>query len=1572
TTMQLTAWGAGTPTGKIDSALTISRAKWYRFRISVDDSNNTTSIRARFWLDGTTEPSTYQIDASDASSARLKTGHFGMWSGGRGDDDDDRCDEDDDKGFFIDDVDAHSPSDITPPVINFYESGTKLDPSGTPAFNRDAKIEIRVTDDLSPFTYTAKLDGNPYTSLTPVSAEGLHTLTVHAVDAPGNASDATLKFLVDKTPPVITLTADGNPLVDGTIFKADVTVNATVRDNSTVKSTSTLDGTTVTLPLPVAQEANHRLVVNATDAANNAASATAGFTVDKTAPVVTIKANGTILGDGASFSDNVTLTWTATDLTLDTVTATLDTAPVQSGFTVTTEGPHTLVVTAKDKATHSTIETRNFVIAKHAPEVTLLANGAPFEKDSTFSTAVRFTVVVHDPTPTTTVVTVDNNAYTQGNPVTGDGLHSVKVVVTNAGNLSTTVGPFGFTIDTAAPTITMTESGQPFRDGMKFNRDVLPIVSATDALTSNPTIAVTLDGKPYPVNTAIIEEKADHVISATATDAAGNIAPIGPFHFMLDKSKPVVTIVNSATGQPFPADALFNVAVSVKVTVADITKTTVVATLDGTSFNLGSPSTQPDGTIVYAPSPIGAEGTHNLSVVATDEVGFSNDPATASFAIDLTPPNITFTDPAPNSTVSSVMIAISGTADDAQTITIGGRPAGVNTAAKTFTLSDVALVEGRNEFPAIAVDAAGNRSTPTLVVFLDTRPPDLTVTSPAPDACIDATAVTVTGNASDPNINSVRVTVGDSAPVPATLDTATGAWTVTVGVPTEGKKQITVEAADVSGHTISSSRSITIDRTAPSIDVRDSGSSFTAVTVNRPVALFVRATDADPAVVLTSTLDGTAYASGTSIGTEGHHKLVVSATDCAGHRSDRTIDFTIDLTAPTIRNLDPANGSTVGTTPSAITGSTDTDAISVEVSGTQLRATPAADGTFTIASVPFAEGPNHFNLIARDQAGNSSSLNYTVTVKTAAPSVEIRESGLPIASGTLYNRAVTPVIRSSDSDATVSAKLNDVSFTSGTTISADGDYRIAATATDRFGHAGTADTTFTIDRTPPVVKITSPASGTVQSDHVQVRGTATGAVSASINGQPVTLAADSSFVLDSLALDVGTNAIVANGSDRAGNTGRDEVSVIRDDLGAGILLTYPPDHSLTNRPATDVIGRLLTPGRTTTVTIGTTSTPVDPTGGFRINGFALIEGENTITATSTAANGVQTSASTHVTADLTPPTLAILESGQPLTDGARFATQALISLQAADTAGAVTTDLTIDGSKTTTVPFTITSTGGHSLVAVARDLAGNETRSERTLFIGTSTSGTADCKLDSFDPSNGAVILSNSTTLVGRSGGAIGVKVNGVAAVVADGAFVATVELPVEGPNTISIVCTDANGTPTGTPATLTLQRVTGDPSITIDSPQENFVSAQETIAVSGTVGPGVVSVDVNGVAGTITGNDTTTTRPYSVPTVRLAPGLNVLTAHGRNAAARVATASRRGIFAKDAPSVDISAPTASSTTGLPRVTVSGTYTNLDPTTLTVSNLGNPAQAPLAAQFLRASDTGGSFTAIDVPLVNGS
>ena len=1535
-TMQLFGFGAGTLQGTVDSNLTIDPNRWYRFLIQVDDVDDATKIRARFWPDGTTEPTTWAIDAIDAATSRLTTGRIGMWSAVKGE-------------AYIDDLFAKSPVDHTPPVITFVDADTQrvLDPAQLALFKTPARIEIRVTDDLSTVTYSAKLDGAAdYVSATPIAVDGLHQITVNAVDAPGNIATASLDLLVDQVPPVVTLHIDGSPFAPEAIFNRDVTLSAAIQDISTTTSVATLNGATVVLPQPIAEERVHAISVTATDQVGWQTTAASSFIVDKTPPVVTILANGVVLGGGESFQADVTLTWSATDLTFDRIEATLNGAPIASGTTVSAERIHDLVVIAYDRASHSTTETRRFVLDKTAPEVRLLANGETFKSGTTFNTPVTFTIDVNDTTPTTHVATIDDQPYTVDTPYAVEGPHTIKVVVTNAAGLSTTVGPSPFTIDLTPPQIALTESGEPFRDAMKFNRDVNPVVTATDNLTASPTRQLFLDGREFPLDTPITEEKADHVISATATDDGGNSASTGPFRFLLDKTRPVVTIVEETTGQPFGADALFARPVRVKITVVDMTETTIAATLNGAPFD---PATS-----------ITTDGTYTVSVVATDEVGWQNEPVTATFTIDQTPPQLTFTSHADGTVVSTPTVVIAGGSDDAITVVIAGQPATVDLVAKTFVSEPVALVEGTNSITATGTDLAGNAGTAELRLELDTRAPEIAITAPAANACLDATTLTVTGTVSDPRVESVKVNG-----VPATIANET--WTATVSV-SEGAQTLTVVAADTLGHLTTITRSVLIDRTAPAIEVRESGAPFTGTLFNRNLALVIQASDADASVQITATLDGAPYVSGTAVTAEGAHTLEVAATDCAGHRATRSFAFTIDRTPPAIRNHNPAHGSTVGTMPASIAASTDPDATRIELLGTTIAVAPNPDTTFVLAGVTFAEGLNRFVLRATDRAGNSAQYDYAVTVKTAAPVVSILESGSALVANTIYTRPVTPEIRVSDTSATLTATINGAPFSSGTTLSADGDYRIIATATDSLNHTGRAETVFTIDRTAPGVTITFPQSGAVSAETIEVRGIATNAINADVNGIPVTLDANGNFVLPTLYLEFGTTRIVATARDAAGNFGMDEVEVTRDDVRPGIILTYPPDRSLTNRPTTEVLGRVLSASPSGVVTIGTHTAPVDPLGTFRLSGYSLVEGDNTITASTTTGSTTVNSASLVVTADFTPPALTILESNQPLNDGARFATEAVLSVEASDNRGSVTVELTVDGTKAASTPHVVTATGGHAVVAVARDQAGNETRAERTFFIGATGGGAATCSLGDFDPADGAVVLSASTTLLGRTTSE-GVKANDVPASVADGSFRATVELPLEGANVVTLRCTDAAGVAFGDAVTITLNRVTGDPSIEITSPDEGFATAEESITVTGTVGPGVVSADVNGATAVIAGSDPSVARPFTVPGVRLASGLNVLVAHGKNAAGRVATASRRVYALRNEPAIVVSSPVSGTSTGAAKIDVAGTFGNLDATTIVVTNLANGSTTQ--ADAVRLSDTTGTYEAIDVPLVSG-
>ncbi|HSN68239.1 MAG TPA: Ig-like domain-containing protein, partial [Thermoanaerobaculia bacterium] len=447
-----------------------------------------------------------------------------------------------------------------------------------------------------------------------------------------------------------------------------------------------------------------------------------------------------------------------------------------------------------------------------------------------------------------------------------------------------------------------------------------------------------------------------------------------------------------------------------------------------------------------------------------------------------------------------------------------------------------------------------------------------------------------------------------------------------------------------------------------------------------------------------------------------------------------------------------------------------------------------------------------------------------------------------------------------------------------------------------------------------------------------------------------------------MPLEEGENVLVATGIDAAGNSGRAEVIVERDSRPTGILITTPADGSVTNRSAIRVTGRVLDAERASGVTIGARAVSLDATGSFELDGLLLTEGENTIVAVATSKNGGTSSASVRVVADRTPPAVRILESGQPLSDQARFAASAALAVDVSDARDVRRVEARLDGA-IVALPHTVTAPGGHAIVALAIDQAGNETRAERTFFIGGAPAG--GCSLGTFVPPSGSIVALPTTGLTGRTGGAAGVTVNGVPASVANGSFCATVELPVEGANPIEIACVDAAGNAIGKASTITLIRSASLPGVTIDAPQEGAATDSATIRVSGTVGASVVDVTVNGAAAILAPGDPSGSRAYSLDGVRLSPGLNVLLVRARTAAGRAATATRRVIYRPEAPSLTITSPLPGQVIGSASIHASGLWSGIDPATLSVS--GTAASTEIAY----SGDRSGSFYVRAIPLAPG-
>lgn len=153
---------------------------------------------------------------------------------------------------------------------------------------------------------------------------------------------------IDVTAPVITVTG----VEDGKVYNTNVTPVFSANEGTV---TATLNGKEYKGG-EITADGKYELIVTAVDAAGNSSQTKIDFTIDKTAPVITIAG----VENGKSYDWKVTPIITVDDKDA-AVAITLD-GKSYDGKDITTSGNHVLVVTATDKAGNTSTKTVNFTV----------------------------------------------------------------------------------------------------------------------------------------------------------------------------------------------------------------------------------------------------------------------------------------------------------------------------------------------------------------------------------------------------------------------------------------------------------------------------------------------------------------------------------------------------------------------------------------------------------------------------------------------------------------------------------------------------------------------------------------------------------------------------------------------------------------------------------------------------------------------------------------------------------------------------------------------------------------------------------------------------------------------------------------------------------------------------------------------------------------------------------------------------------------------------------------------------------------------------------------------------------
>lgn len=600
---------------------------------------------------------------------------------------------------------------------------------------------------------------------------------------------------------------------------------------------------------------------------------------------------------------------------------------------------------------------------------------------------------------------------------------------------------------------------------------------------------------------------------------------------------------------------------------------------------------------------------------------------------DVTYPAVTITSPANNTLTNLSPITLQYTATDA-----GGGP--LNCVPSDGAA--IALSPGANAIVVSCTDSDGNVGIDSVAVTYDNTPPTLTIVAPGNGS--------VTSSA-----NATLVFQTDDEYGPVTCDHSNGQ-----SIPlNEGTNPITVVCEDAAGNQTSKSVTVTRDSTPPAITIGSPADGSTTLEDNVPLDY--------------TWVDATATTCTPTNGTIlplliGANTFTVTCTDAAGNVGTRTTTITRLSRAPEISISSPANGSTT-TDATAELIYTATSPV-----GAEFTCTPDS-GTI----VPLNFNSNTITVSCEDEFNLTSSASVTVTrIDTTKPVVTINAP----TNGTITKEDSIELDFSVDDDTATTCNL-----TSGDDVELDlGSNAITVVCTDAFGNVGTASVSVIRDNTPPTVTIVTPPNNTLtNATSIVVNYTANDDYGIASCSQP-----DGTTV----ALDEGPNVITVYCTDRAGNVGSGQITVVRDTVAPVVTITSPSDNSSTTDATVSLAYSYVDDGG------GVTCTPAN-------NSQVLLDyGPNTITVTCTDAAGNVGTKSISVTR--TSDSAPVLSISSPANGSVITGSSTTLVYQAASDHGTVT----CDPPSGSTIPLSV---GANTITVNCVDSFGNTTSASVTV-----------------------------------------------------------------------------------------------------------------------------------------------------------------------------------------------------------------------------------------------------------------
>jgi hypothetical protein len=451
--------------------------------------------------------------------------------------------------------------------------------------------------------------------------------------------------------------------------------------------------------------------------------------VDSLLPNINASLSGTT-GLNGWYLGPVTLNSSAADATsgLASFTCTRDGSALGScnNITVSGDGPHTTVLTARDNAGHTRTLTQNTSIDSQNPMLNASLNGTLGSNN--WYTNADLNVSASDPTPGSGLSVIQYNFDGGGwsaFPASGtleltDGQHTVNVrAVDKAGR--TVSSSTSFSLDTAAPDASLEATGMLGLNNW-YVTDPALIASATDETSGLALLDFSIDNGGWTAYTALINlSDGVHNVSIWAEDQAGLVKEIDQT-YQVDTRAP--QIAGSLSGTP-GTNGWFISDVTISASASD--------PLPGSDIDVFTYTINGRSETVYTDPLILSDGRQTVEFSTRDKAGLTH-AVEQTFSIDTIPPSMSIDTTLPGWVNGT--IALNGTADDSGSglssmeISLDDGQtwqAVTGTTAWTHTWSTTNSPNGIHEVRVRALDQAGLNTERTVNVAVDNRPPEISL-----------------------------------------------------------------------------------------------------------------------------------------------------------------------------------------------------------------------------------------------------------------------------------------------------------------------------------------------------------------------------------------------------------------------------------------------------------------------------------------------------------------------------------------------------------------------------------------------------------------------------------------------------------------------------------------------------------------------------------------------------------------------------------------------------------------------------------------------------------------------------